>query len=79
MAAFQQPPGQMCYYDEFTVHTSLVSLLSLQKNSNIFKLEVSLEVPSLMAPLSWQVDGIVGQTSNLSAPPFHVDHGDAIY
>jgi hypothetical protein len=39
--------------------TGFGSLLSLQKNHNIFKLEVSFEHPSLVAPLSWQVDGIV--------------------
>jgi hypothetical protein len=60
-------------------HTSLVSLLSPQKINNIFKLEVSLVPLSLVAPLSWQVDGIVGQTNILSNPPFHVDHGNAIY
>jgi hypothetical protein len=46
--------------------------------SNIFKLEVSFEHPTLVAPLSWQVDGIVGQTNTQSNPPFHVDHANAI-
>jgi hypothetical protein len=58
---------------------SLVSLLSPQKNNNIFQLEVSFVLLSFVAPLSWQVDGIVGQTYILSNPPFHVYHGDAIY
>ncbi len=49
------------------------------KISNIFKLEVSFVLASLVAPLSWQVDGIAGQTNILSDPPFHVDHGNAIY
>jgi hypothetical protein len=60
-------------------HTSLVSLLSPQKMNNIFKSEVSFVLPSLVAPLSWQDDGIEGQTNILSDPPFHVEHGDAIY
>jgi hypothetical protein len=60
-------------------HTGLVSLLSPQKNNNIFKSEVSFVLPSLVAPLSWQDDGVVGQTNIQSDPPFHVDHGDAIY
>jgi hypothetical protein len=51
----------------------------VQKINIICKLEVSFVLPSLVAPLSWQVDGIVGQTNILSDPPFHVDHGDAIY
>jgi hypothetical protein len=60
--------------------TALVSLLSPQKfNNNIFKLEVSFVLPSLVTPLSWWVDGIVGQTNIQSGPPFHVDHGNAIY
>ncbi len=60
--------------------TSLVSLLSPQKINNIFKLEVSFVLPSLVALLSWQDDCIVGQTNIPSSdPPFHVDHGDAIY
>ncbi len=59
--------------------TSLVSFLSLQKINNIFKLEVPFVLPSLVAPLSWQVDGIVGQTNILSDPSLHMDHGDAIY
>ncbi len=59
--------------------TSLVSILSPQKKYNIFKLEFSFVLPSLVAPLSWQVDGIVGQTNILSNPPFHMDHSDAIY
>ncbi len=42
-------------------------------------LEVSFVLPSLVAPLSWQDDGIVGQTNIPSDLPFHVDHGDAIY
>jgi hypothetical protein len=57
---------------------SLVSLLSPQKFNNIFTLEVSFVLPSLVAPLSWQDDGIVGQTSIQCDPPFRVDHGDAI-
>jgi hypothetical protein len=57
--------------------TSLVNLSSPQKNNNIFKLEVSFMLPSLGAPLSRRVDGIVGQTNILSNPPFHVDHSDA--
>ncbi len=48
---------------KITWPTSLVSLLSPQKIINIFKLEVSFELPSLVAPLSQQVDGIV-QSSN---------------
>ncbi len=55
------------------------SLLNLQKSNIMFKLEVSFEHPSLVAPLSQQVDGIVGQTNILSDPPFHVDHDNAIY
>jgi hypothetical protein len=58
---------------------SLVSLLSPQKINNIFKSEVSFVLPSLVTPLSWQDDGIVGQTNILSDPPFHVDHSNAIY
>jgi hypothetical protein len=54
--------------------TRLVSLLSPHKINNIFKLEVSFDLPPLVAPLSWQVDGIVGQTNTLSDPPLHVDH-----
>jgi hypothetical protein len=46
---------------------------------NIFKFEVSFVLLYLVAPFSRQVDGIVGQTNILSDPPFHVDHGDAIY
>ncbi len=61
------------------IHTGLVSLLSPQKKYNIFKLEVSFVLPSLVAPLSWQDDGIIGQTNIQSDPSFHVDHGDAIY
>jgi hypothetical protein len=53
--------------------------LSLQKINNIFKSEVSFVLPPLVAPLSWQDDGIVGQTNILSNPLFHVDHGNAIY
>ncbi len=49
------------------------------KINNIFKLEVSFVLLFLVSPLSWQVDGIVSQTNILSDPPFHVDHGDAIY
>ncbi len=56
----------------------LVSLLSSWKINSIFKLEVSFELTSLVAPLSRQVDGIVGQTNTLSNPPFHVNHIDAI-
>ncbi len=41
--------------------------------------EVSFVLPSLVAPLSWQDDGIVDQTNIQSNPPVHVDHGDAIY
>jgi hypothetical protein len=59
--------------------TSLVSLSSLRKINNIFKLEVSYELPSLVAPLYRRVDGIVTETNNTSDPPFHVDQGDAIY
>ncbi len=59
--------------------TSLVSFLSPRKFNNIYKSEISFVPPSLVAPLSWQDDGIVGQTKVLSDPPFHVDHGDAIY
>ncbi len=58
---------------------SLVSLLSLQKNNNIFNLEISFVLLFLMVPISWQDDGIVGKTNIQSNPPFHVDHGDAIY
>ncbi len=58
---------------------SLVSLLSPQKIKNIFKSEVSFVLPSLVTPLSWQDDGIVGQTNILSDPPFHMDHSDASY
>jgi hypothetical protein len=47
--------------------------------NNTFKLEVSFEYPSLVAPLSWQVDGIVGHMNTLFNLPVHVDHGDAIY
>ncbi len=47
-------------------------------NIQYFKLEVSLVLPSLVAPLSRQDDGIVGQTNILSNPPFHGDHGNAI-
>jgi hypothetical protein len=67
---------------KFTVQihfTGLVTLLSMQKINNIYKLEVSFVLPSLVAPLPWQVDGVVGQTNILSDPPFHVDHHDAIY
>ncbi len=59
--------------------TSLVSLLSAQKINNIFQLEVAFVLPSLVAPWSRQDDGIVGQTNIPSDPPFHVDHGNAIY
>jgi hypothetical protein len=31
--------------------------------NNIFKSEVSVVLPSLVAPVSWQDDGIVGQIS----------------
>ncbi len=31
------------------------------------------------APLSQQIDGIVGQTNILFNPPFSVGHGNAIY
>jgi hypothetical protein len=59
---------------------SLVSLLSLQKINNIFKSEVSFVlIPSLVAPLSRQDYGIKGQSNIQSDPPFHVDHGNAIY
>jgi hypothetical protein len=60
---------------------SLVSLLSLQKINNIFKSEgfYSFVLESIVGPLSRQDDGILGQTNILSAPPFHVDHGNAIY
>ncbi len=54
----------------------LDSLLSPQKMNNIFKSEVSFV---LVAPSSWQDDGIVGQTNILSNLPFHVDHREAIY
>jgi hypothetical protein len=47
--------------------------------NNILKSEVSFVLPSLVAPLSWQDDGIVVQTNILSNPPFHVDHDNAIY
>jgi hypothetical protein len=46
---------------------------------HIFKSDVSFVLPSFVAPLSWQDDGIVGQTNILYDPPFHVDRGDAIY
>jgi hypothetical protein len=49
------------------------------KINNIFQLEVAFVLPSLVAPLSWQDDSIVGQTNILSYSPFHVDHGNAIY
>ena len=62
-----------------SLSTSLVSLLSSQKLTIIFKLEDSFVLPSLVAPLSRQVDGIVGQTNIPSNPLFHVDHGDAVY
>ncbi len=64
---------------ELSWGTSLVSLLSSQKVTQYFKLEVSFVLPSLVAPLSLQDDGIKGQTNILSDPPFFVDHGDAIY
>jgi hypothetical protein len=48
-------------------------------NKQYFKLEVSFEHQSLVAPLSWKVDGIVGGMNTLSDPPFHMDHGNAIY
>jgi hypothetical protein len=51
------------------------SLLSSQKINKIFKSEVSFVLPSLVAPLTWQDDVIVGQTNILSNPHFHVDHG----
>ncbi len=73
------PVAQRCpVYSTLTHTTSLVSLLSLQKINNIFKSEVSFVLPSLVAPLSWPDDGIVGQTNIPSDPPFHVDHVDAI-
>jgi hypothetical protein len=50
-----------------------------RKINNIFKLEVSFELPPLVAPLSWQFDGILGQTNTISNRPIHVDHGDATY
>ncbi len=53
--------------------------LSVQKVNNILKLEVSFELPSLVAPLSRQVDGIVGQTNTLLDPSFYEDHSNAIY
>ncbi len=46
---------------------------------HIFMSEVSCVIPSLVAPLSRQDDGIVVQTNIQSNPPFHVDHGNAIY
>ena len=49
------------------------------KINNIFKLEVSFVLLSLVVPLSWQVDSILGQTNILFNPPFHVDHSNAIY
>jgi hypothetical protein len=63
----------------YLLHTSLVSLLSPQKLKYLFKSEVFFVLPSLVAPLSWCDDGIVGQTNILFDPPFHVDHGDAIF
>ncbi len=48
-------------------------------NSEVGQLTSPSVLPSLVAPLSQQDDGIVGQTNILSDPPFHVDHGDAIY
>ncbi len=49
------------------------------KKKQYFKSEVSFVLPSLVDPLSWQDDGIKGQTNILSDPPFLVDHGNAIY
>jgi hypothetical protein len=49
------------------------------KSEQYFKSEVCFVPPSLVAPLSWRDDGIVGQTNILSNPPFHLDHHDAIY
>ena len=59
--------------------TRLVRLFGPQKINNIFYSEVLFVLPSLVAPLSWQDDGIRGQTNIPLDPPFHVDHGDAIY
>jgi hypothetical protein len=58
---------------------SLVSLWSLQKINNIFKLEVFFVLQSLVDPLSQQDDGIAGQTNIPSNPPFHLDHSNVIY
>jgi hypothetical protein len=49
------------------------------KNVQYSKLEVSFELLTLVAPISRQVVGIVGQTNTLSDPHFHVDHDNAIY
>jgi hypothetical protein len=59
--------------------TSLVSLLSPWKINNILKSKVSFVVLSLVAPLSWQDNGIKGQSNIQSNPLFHVDHGDATF
>jgi hypothetical protein len=57
---------------------SLFCLLGRLKSYNFSRVDTSFMEPSINAPLSWQVDGIVGQTNTLSNPPFHVDHRDVI-
>ncbi len=71
--------GNFVYVGLLLIPTSLVSLLSQQKINIIFKSEVFFVLPFLVAPLSWQDNGIVVQTNILFDPPFHVDHNDAIY
>jgi hypothetical protein len=56
--------------------TSLVCLLGTPKCYNFCRVDTSSRVPPIDAPLSWWVDGIVGQTHMPSYPPLHVGHGD---
>ena len=66
-------------YDNIMVGTSLDCLLGPPKCYNFFRVDTLSRVPPIDAPLSWWVDGIVGQTNILSDPPLHVGHGDADY
>ena len=44
---------------------SLASFFVPLKCFNLFRVDTSFMGPSINAPLSWQVDGIVGQTNTL--------------
>ena len=65
--------GQRNFLYEFILPFESTEILQF------FRVDTSFMGPSLNAPLSWRVDGIVSQTNSLSDPPFHVCHGDVIY